>query len=106
MSSVSLFRLGFHRVRCLKEAFLPDLEQDFGSSRVEGMVGSLGMVVSVLSILLLKGPMGRPRDDLARDLFWSSRLPATSASIATYWLALCSISGTIMNGCFTSDQKK
>ncbi|KAJ8500032.1 hypothetical protein OPV22_010584 [Ensete ventricosum] len=66
---------------------------------LSGLLGSRGMACSVLSILLLGGSDGGPR-------FWSSRLSTTSASTMTYWLALCSISSTVVKGHSMSDQKR
>ncbi|RRT55143.1 hypothetical protein B296_00032571 [Ensete ventricosum] len=63
---------------------------------LRGVFGSLGIVGSVLSILLLDGPGGGPREESTWGCFWSSRLPATSASVAIYWLALCNILGTVV----------
>ncbi|RWV84408.1 hypothetical protein GW17_00053876, partial [Ensete ventricosum] len=78
------------------------------SVRVElsGVLGSQGVACSALSALFLESLGGGPREGSAREHFRSSRFSTTRASATTYWLALCSISGIVIGGRSTSDQKR
>ncbi|RRT62317.1 hypothetical protein B296_00031327 [Ensete ventricosum] len=72
---------------------------------LRGMSGGLSGGGSGISVLLLWDPEGYPPGCSVRGRFCSSYFSTTSVSVAMYWFARCSISGTIVGDRSISDQK-
>ncbi|RRT33424.1 hypothetical protein B296_00051994, partial [Ensete ventricosum] len=95
-----------HRVGGFEESFLSNLDEDLSPGRVERNVGEPGNdLFGSFRLLPLESGRWAPRGFGPRSLL-SSPFSTTMASATTYWLALCSISGTIVGGRSMSDQKR
>ncbi|RZS20022.1 hypothetical protein BHM03_00052456 [Ensete ventricosum] len=104
-NNIDLFLYGPLQARLggREKSFLLDLEKNLHPSRSRGVEGGLGNGCSGLSIL--EGLERYPRDCSVQGGFWLSCFLATKTSTTMYWFARCSISGTIVGGHSTNDQK-